>query len=244
MENENKRKRGRPPKLSFEEKKQIVDSFFAFEAGYDHRKLKEYNIYTQLANYAAKLNWLGNGRPITPKNLADPDIRTYINALAGIEGSSSKSHAVCVPVYTPLDIQMLYTKSIDEIIRLIKEREVYYESVCINAGKTAKQCMALQEEINITKNNLHDMLKELQSARKTILDLTQRLDDVNSYLKQVKRVAKKAEEQRIQTYFETIPDRGHGEKVWSLMGQHPISAFSSDSNDDDLSFAEEWDYDR
>lgn len=245
MESEIMRRRGRPPKLLFEEKKKIVDSFFAFEAGYDRQKLKEYNIYTQLANYATKLNWLGNGRPITPKNLADSNTRAYIEKLAGEDDSRPhQTHTGYVPVYVPLDFQSLETKSIDEIILLVKTRELYYESVCINSGKTASLCAALQKESNMVKNNLYETEEKLRATAQSLSTLEKEHKKLKLCFEQLKRTAHKIGKQSVEDYFESIPNRGYGNNNISLIGQQHVGVLcTNDEETNDSSFTE-WCYDK
>ena len=126
MGKKEKPKAGRPRKASFEEKRAIIDAFFIIECCEDAHILRKHGIYKKLADFppSKELN-------LQPHDFSrDEQVLAYIQKLVDSNPQSDSPL-----VYEPLDISALLAKPLKQQIDILRDRERYYESICIRGSK-------------------------------------------------------------------------------------------------------------
>jgi len=174
-------KMGRPPKVSFDTKKDIVSRYFLFEANSDSSRMRAHNIFALLAEYSALL-----GRPLKAYDFSkDANVRAYIESFQTNNGLS-KNETFSVPAYVAFDIKTAAYMEREKLYVALTEREQYFQTVYKKGTVAIESFCALNEQIasiqriSEQKSTLADELtiKLKENKKKCVA-----LDTENRYLK-------------------------------------------------------------
>lgn len=227
-----KRGRGRPAKLTFARKKEIIITYFTFEANGDPAKLRAYNIYSQLADYARENGYWGNdGREIKAKDFSSDDAKAYILELAE-HAERERTFGIIPPVYTPLDIDLLVVKRKSDIVRIVQQREVYYREVCRSAGRIMEHVRALQTGLNESGRQLMDFERRCKALETELMHIKKKNNGLEKEVRHLHNIQREDAKAKVLTYMDSVPDRGVPRNDVLKIIQRPIGIASHQMEED------------
>lgn len=176
--NDKAKKTGRPPKISAEEKKQIILNYFLLEVQGSTERMSVHNIYALLSAYANK-----NGYKTKPYDFSrDEEVKK-------IKQSMELPHIQnigIIPAYTPLDIKSLMRKTSEEMMRALNDREEYCMNMHTRTARALEEFKSLLCQIESLKD-IQDKLtqkeQELSKNNGYLKENNIRLEKENKYLK-------------------------------------------------------------
>ena len=171
-------KTGRPPKISIEEKKQIITNYFLFEAQGSAERMSAHNIYALLSAYANK-----KGYSVKPYDFSrDKDVKVIIQSM---EIPRNKESSI-IPAYIPLDIRSLMFKTPSEMEKILNERENYSKNVYARAALALEEFKSLNSQIKSLKDTLEKFTQEVQNLsceNEIMKEKNVRFEKENKYMK-------------------------------------------------------------
>lgn len=185
------RKNGRPPKVSFEEKKAIVDSFFAVHTNAAHIS----GIYTRIAEYAQKNKYDLQAYDFSK----DGQIRQHI--AQKIANSQKPMTSNLIPVYEPLDVDYAVTLRGNRLATLLRQREEYYAQLYNQAVAALEDHSAMAREINNLKAQL-DSARALEKEQNEFKQMLSKCMEENTQLRQ--KIRNEIEPAKADDYFKSL----------------------------------------
>lgn len=171
-------KTGRPPKISTEEKKQIIMNYFLFEAQGSAERMSVHNIYAILSAYANK-----KGYNIKPYDLSrDEQVKKHIKCLVL---THNQDHSI-IPAYIKLDINSLIRKPSEEIAKALIDRENYCMNMHTRTARALEEFKSLNSQINSLKDIQEELTQKAQDLSRTnevLKEAKIQLEKENKYLK-------------------------------------------------------------
>ena len=206
-----KRPRGRPQKISNEDKIKIVDLYWFEVAGNDPNKLRIHNIYAEIARYANNKGYgVKCGKELKATDFRVPEIKAIIQKYADTSSFTQQP----ADAYAPLDIAELMTKPIAKQMEILSNRELEHEAryrravVAISTDRTLRDELfryAEKQKSDAEKiNDLTVMVANLQKeiARKTANE---------NYLKKI--IKEHIEPKQAEEYFKNAPSLGYDDSL-------------------------------
>ena len=184
---DNHKKNGRPCKATLNEKKVVVNSYFAAHPDAFH----SHGIFTRLAEHAQATGFALYSHDFSK----DDAIRSYIEQKL-IAGQSPCKSAV-IPMYEALDIDYALSLRGSRLAELFHQRETYFSQLYNQAVVAIESHRSMLAEITSLKS-------KLDAATQTIDDITDLQTKVEQELKTIRQ-----ENQKLRHYIrkELTPER-------------------------------------
>lgn len=159
-------KKGRPHKLSFDDKRNIVDWYVAIECNGDYALLMVHGVYTRMADFARN-NKMLRGIPNVASAVdtdfsKDARIRAYIDQLIrdGHKGVNSK---ITESAFVALDVEAIVRRSPREQREALAQYNQYNQRVYLQASKAIEEHVNLCRRIENLQSTVNNLIAENQS---------------------------------------------------------------------------------
>lgn len=183
----NQKKNGRPCKATLDEKKVVVNSFFAAHPNVAHSR----GIFRRLAEHAQATGFSLYDHDFSK----DSAIRSYIEQKLAACQSPCKSNVM--PMYEPVDIDFVCGLRGKRLAEWLQQRETYFSGLYNQAVVAIESHKSMLTEITLLKSKLDT--------------LTQSIDDITNQKAKVEQEVKviRQENQKLRHYIrkELTPER-------------------------------------
>lgn len=196
-----KKKTGRPPKATAEEKISIVNQYYICKTNGNPLEMISHGIYSKLSEFAKEKNF-----SLEPHDFAkDQTVRDYIRNLAT---QYSEESSTVIPVYEPLDITALMALGRVQIEKTLRDREAYYESLHVRSARAVENYALVVEKCAHLQSELELALKENDAQTEEKNALTMKLREAQKEVGYLRRVIRKdVEPERAQQYLQGLTSR-------------------------------------
>lgn len=177
-------KKGRPPKVSLEIKKSVVDMFYIEIAGLETSMLRKKGIFTRLAEYARQ-----TGIELVDTDFSkDKAIRSYIEE----KNLEREQNAATEGAFVPLDVNAIVNKNRMQLQQYLLDRDRYYEDLYIRVKYALNTCKKNKTIIDELHNSLAEetskktlLSEELENIKRQLREKTQECSELKKYIREI-----------------------------------------------------------
>ena len=186
--------RGRPPKVSIDVKKSIVDLYLVEVAGLDRSALRKKVLFTRLAEYAEQ-----KGLCLVDTDFSkNEELRSYIEEKLVEQEETLSSEGA----FVPLDIACLLNASRKDLQIILADRDRYYEDIFVRARRALSTFTNKEKTIKEMRRKLAEEQEENERIRKELTDRKTELKEKARECSELKKYIKTVVEPCLLEDFE------------------------------------------
>jgi len=163
--------------------------------------MNSHGVYRKLSEFAKEKNI-----SLEPHDFSrDQAVRNY---LLKLKITDSKEVSNAIPVYEPLDITALMVLGRTQIEKILRDREVYYESLHVRSAYAIENYALVSEKCTQLQLELELALKENEAQKEEKNVLAMKLREAQKEVGYLRRVIRKdVEPERAQQYLQGLTSR-------------------------------------
>lgn len=181
-----KRRTGRPPKASKDEKIAIVDRFYIENSTDRDSLLGSHGVYRRLSEYAKSLSI-----PLEAYDFSrDSEVCKHIEKLVRMSAQES-SDSSAVLTYEPLDVVALMMTGQEHIQKTIKERESYFLAIHKKAARAIEQYSLVAQQAAQYKAEVEELRRQKAALQEQVEQMVEELRSTKTDVAYLKRIIRK-----------------------------------------------------